>query len=242
MKESTAAVGAARPRYQQVKEHIITLINTGKLKPRDRVPSENELTQSLGVARMTVNRALRELADGGYVVRLAGVGTFVSATRMHSDVLKVRNIADEIRARGHTYSASVIKLEEVKADERVVARLEVRPGAKIFHSLILHFESERPIQLESRHVCPTLAPDYLNMDFTKITPNAYLTSVAPLHTVEHIVRAMIPTEEVRELLEMGINEPCLVLRRRTWTEGRPVSLADLSHPGSRFELIGMMEK
>lgn len=242
MRETAAAVGAARPRYQQVKEYVITLINTGKLKPRDRVPSENELTQTLGVARMTVNRALRELADDGYVVRLAGVGTFVSESRIHSDVLKVRNIADEIRARGRAYTASVIKLEEVEADERVVERLEVRPGAKIFHSLILHFESGRPIQLESRYVCPVLAPEYLNMDFTKITPNVYLTKVAPLHTAEHVVRAIIPTEEVRKLLDMEINEPCLVLRRRTWTAGRPVSLADLSHPGSRFELIGMMKE
>lgn len=242
MKETIAAPGTAQPRYRQVKEHIITLINTGKLKPRDRVPSENELTRTLGVSRMTVNRGLRELADDGYVVRLAGVGTFVSESRTYSDVLKVRNIADEIRARGHVYSASVLKLEEVDANERVVERLELRPGAKVFHSLILHFESDRPIQLESRYVCPTLAPEYLNMDFTKITPNVYLSSIAPLHTAEHVVRAMIPTEDVRELLHMEINEPCLVLRRRTWTEGRPVSLADLSHPGSRFELIGMMKE
>ena len=183
---------------------------------------------------------VRELADDGYVVRLAGVGTFVADARPHSDVLKVRNIADEIHARGHDHFAKVIKLEEVEANQRLVEKLELRPGDKLFHSVILHMESGKPIQLEDRYVCPRLAPDYLNMDFTKITPNVYLTKVAPMHTAEHIIRAVIPTQKVRRLLNMEEKEPCLVIRRRTWTAGRPVSLAELSHPGYTYELIGTM--
>jgi GntR family histidine utilization transcriptional repressor len=231
-------MSSAQARYVQVKEHVLDLIKAGVLKPMDRVPSENELVKSLGVARMTVNRALRELAEDGYVVRLAGVGTFVSDSRPHSDVLKVRNIADEIRARGHTHSAEVIKLEEIEADQGRIDKLELQPGSRLFHSVILHLENGSPIQLEERYVCPTLAPDYLNIDFTAVTPNAYLSRVAPLHTAEHVVRAAMPTPETRQLLQMADNEPCLVIRRRTWTEGRPVSLADLSHPGHAYELIG----
>lgn len=240
MSQQIVSVNRAQPRYRQVKEHVLKLIHGGKLKPHDRVPSENELVEALGVSRMTANRALRELSEDGYVVRLAGVGTFVSDTRPHSDVLRVRNIAHEIRARGHEHSARIIALEEVAADQRLVEKLEVRPGDTLFHSLILHLESGHPIQLEDRYVCPTLAPNYLSMDFTKITPNMYLTKVAPLHTAEHVIRAMMPTQKVRRLLKMGKTEPCLVIRRRTWSGGRPVSLAELSHPGSTYELIGTM--
>jgi len=240
MKPKIVSLNRAEPRYEQVKTHVLKLINGGELHPHDRVPSEHELVRTLGVSRMTANRALRELADDGYLVRLAGVGTFVADSRPHSDVLRVRNIADEIRARGHTHSAKVITLEAVEADRRLVERLEVRPGDKLFHSLILHLESGQPIQLEDRYVCPQLAPDYLDMDFTKITPNVYLTKVAPLHTAEHIIRASLPTQKIRRLLKMEKNEPCLVIRRRTWSGGRPVSLAELSHPGATYELIGTM--
>ena len=240
MNHKIVAMSRAQTRYLQVKSHVLQLIHDGELRPNDRVPSENELVETLGVSRMTVNRAVRELADDGYVIRLPGVGTFVADARPHSDVLKVRNIADEIHARGHVHTAKVIKLEEVEADQRLVDKLELRPGDELFHSLILHLESGKPIQLEDRYVCPRLAPDYLNMDFTKITPNVYLTKVAPLHTAEHIIRAVIPTHKVRRMLNMDKEEPCLVIRRRTWTEGRPVSLAELSHPGSTYELIGTM--
>ena len=240
MNQKIISINRAEPRYRQVKSHILQMISDGQLTPNDRVPSEHELVAALGVSRMTVNRALRELADGGFVTRLAGVGTFVADSRPHSDVLRVRNIADEIRARGHTHSAKEIKLEEVVADQRLVDRLEVRPGDPLYHSIILHMESGQPIQLEDRYVCPRLAPDYLTIDFTKTTPSAYLTKVAPLHTAEHVIRAIQPMQKVRRWLNMKENEPCLVIRRRTWSNGRPVSLAELSHPGSTYELIGTM--
>jgi GntR family histidine utilization transcriptional repressor len=240
MTETISTLDAAQARYRQVKEHIIKQINTGELKPHERVPSENDLVKLFGISRMTANRALKELSDDGYVDRLPGVGTFVADVRPHSDVLKVRNIADEIRARGHTHRADVLVLEEVEANQRLIEKLDLRPGARIFHSLILHLEGDRPIQLEDRWVCPTVAPEYLNQDFTRITPNVYLTKVAPLHTAEHVVRATMPSAKVRDLLRLSSNEACLVIHRRTWTEGRPVSLAVLSHPGDSYELIGSM--
>ncbi len=242
MGEKVVSMNRAQARYLQVKSYVLQQIHDGILKPNSRVPSENELVESLGVSRMTVNRAVRELADDGYVVRVAGVGTFVADSRPHSHVLKVKNIADEIYARGHVHTAKVIVLKEIEADQRLVGELELRPGDTLFHSLILHLESGKPIQLEDRYVCPRLAPDYLNVDFTTVTPNAYLTSVAPLHNAEHTIRAVNPTSKVRRLLKMDKDEPCLVIRRRTWTQGRPVSLAELSHPGSTYELIGTMSE
>ena len=97
------------PRYQQVKDLIIGRISNGELRPRDRVPSENELVEAMSVSRMTANRALRELTKEGYVDRIAGRGTYVSDFRSQSHVLEVQNIADEIAGRGHTHSSLVVR-------------------------------------------------------------------------------------------------------------------------------------
>jgi GntR family histidine utilization transcriptional repressor len=240
MNEPFVEIDATQARYRQIKDHIIRLINTGELRPDDRVPSENALVKLFGVARMTAHRALRELSDEGYVLRQAGVGTFVADARPYSDVLKVRNIADEIRSRGHVHSARVISLKKVTANERMIEKLELRAGSSLYYSLILHLESGEPIQLEERYVCPILAPEYLDQDFTIITPNAYLTKVAPLHTAEHVVTAVMPSSATQNLLQLPSNEPCLLIRRRTWTKSRPVSFAELWHPGSKYELVGAM--
>ena len=75
---------------------VISQTYMALLKPGDRVPSENELVESMNVSRMTANRALRELNDEGYVERIAGRGTFVADYRSQSHLLEVQNIADEI--------------------------------------------------------------------------------------------------------------------------------------------------
>ena len=224
------------PRYQQLKSHIVASIQAGRLRPRDRVPSEQDLVRSFGVSRMTANRALRELATDGVVVRQSGVGTFVAEAQARSDALDVRNIADEIRERGHVHSSRVVVMEKVAAPGDVAVRLRLRPGGALFHSLIVHLENDLPIQVEDRYVSAHAAPGYLRQDFTRTTPNEYLSLVAPLQTVEHVIRAEEPARRIRGMLRMTANEPCLVIHRRSWSAGQPVSIAHLYHPGSRYEL------
>jgi GntR family histidine utilization transcriptional repressor len=226
------------PRYQQLKEQIIRQISTGELRPLDRVPSENQLVGSAGVSRMTANRALRELNDEGYVERVAGKGTFVADLKATSHVLEVRNIADEIQHRGHRHSAAVITCSLIAAGAEVAAMLQLADGDDVFHIVLIHMENGTPIQLEDRYVSAGFAPRCLGQDFARITPSAYLSSISPLQEAEHIVRAELPTAEVRVQLGMQDPEPCLVVIRRTWAHGQAVSYAHLHHPGSRYELTG----
>ena len=229
---------AAKPMYQQLKDLIIARISEGELRPSDRVPSENELVESMNVSRMTANRALRELTDEGYVDRVAGRGTFVADFRSRSHVLEVRNIAEEIAARGHAHTCEVLHQSRQRARGEVAKALHVEQGTDVFHLLLVHYENGTPIQVEDRHVLASFAPDSLEQDFTRVTPSAYLTTVAPLQEAEQVVRAQAPNEAVRKRLQIADHEPCLVVIRRTWSRGRPVTFARLHHPGGRYELTG----
>ncbi len=70
------------------------------------------------------------------------------------------------------------------------------------------------------------------------------TSVGLLQGVTGGVRGALreaqnnPNAAIRKQLAMDDGEPCLVVLRRTWSQGRPVTLARLHHPGSRYELTG----
>lgn len=231
-------MNAAVPRYQQLKDLIIARISSGELRPSDRVPSENELVQSMNVSRMTANRALRELRSEGYVERVAGRGTFVADFRSQSHVLEVKNIADEIRQRGHVHRSDVVRQSLQHARGEIAKALHVEQGTEVCHILLVHFESGVPVQVEDRHVVADFAPATVDQDFTRTTPSAYLTSISPLAEAEQIVRAQMPNAAVRRHLQMGDDEPTLVVIRRTWSGGRPVTFARLHHPGSRYELTG----
>jgi GntR family transcriptional regulator, histidine utilization repressor len=231
----------AAARYRQVKHHVLERIAAGALRAGERVPSENELVRSLAVSRMTANRALKELTAEGVLVRIAGVGTFVAEQRVHAHPLEVRNIADEIRARGHEYRAKVLALTQVAATRELAERFGLKVGEPLDYSLLTHFEGPLPLQVEERYVNPLAAPGYLANDFTRTTPHEFLVRVAPLQRAEHIVRALAPDRRIRRLLKLDANEACLLIRRRTFSQGRVASLADLYHPGSRYELAANIQ-
>jgi GntR family transcriptional regulator, histidine utilization repressor len=226
------------PAYQQIKEYVLAAIHAGEWREGDQIPSENELVRRFGVARMTVNRAIRELAAEGVLTRSQGAGTFVAATKYQSTLIEIKSIADEIRARGHIHSAEVLKLQAVKADAALAAEMAVALGSKLFHSLILHYENGVPIQLEDRWVNPALAPDYLGQDYTRSTPNEYLMRAAPLARVEYRIEASRPDRTARAKLAMERDEPCLVLHRRTFSAGQVASMVRLYHPAGRYQFSG----
>ena len=231
-------MNAAKPRYQQLKDFIIEQISTGRLRPDDRVPSENELVESMSVSRMTANRAMRELTNEGYVERVAGRGTFVSDYQSRSHLLEVHNIADEIERRGHTHSSHVVSQSLQHARGEVASALHVEQGVDVFHLCLVHYENETPIQIEDRHVLASFAPHCLDQDFESTTPSAYLSGIEPLQEAEQAVRAILPNSVVREQLGMLDGDPCLLIIRRTWSRGRPVTFVRLHHPGGRYELTG----
>ncbi|WP_153100079.1 histidine utilization repressor [Paraburkholderia hayleyella] len=226
------------PAYQEIKDFILEQIHRGVWGEGDQVPTEHELAREFGVARMTVNRALRELSAEQVLTRVQGSGTFVARPRYESTLVAIRSISDEIVARGHRHHASVLVLDTVCADETLAAEMQLEVGSLLFHSRLLHAENEQPVQLEERWVRPALAPDYIAQDFTQITPNQYLVRVAPLQRVEYRIEACMPEARVRERLAMAEREPCLVLQRRTWSQGQVASVVHLWHPGSRYRFTG----
>jgi len=235
---STKASDALQPLYLKVKRHILDNIGSGKWAISERVPSENDIVKKFGVSRMTANRAFKELSDEGVLVRIAGVGSFVADRLARAHPLEIRGIDDEIHKRGHVHRAEIVSLERVRAGADLAAEFGVAARSELYRSLIVHFENDRPVQLEDRHVSPALAPGYLDVDFSKTTPFEYLIRVAPLQEAEHVLRAVMPDKRTCKLLAMKRDEPCLLVTRRTWSHGALASLASLYHPGSRYEMSG----
>jgi GntR family transcriptional regulator, histidine utilization repressor len=224
--------------YQNIKDFILERIHSGEWSEGHQVPSENELARDFGVARMTVNRAVRELTADQILTRVQGAGTFVAKPKYESTLVAIRSISDEIFARGHLYRAEVLHIGAEIAQADLADEIEVGEGSPVFHSRVLHFENDEPVQLEERWVNPAVAPQYALQNFAETTPNQYLTRVAPLQRVEYRIEAVMPDAKTQELLVMAQHEPCLVLHRRTWSKGVVASVANLWHPGSRYRFTG----
>ena len=160
---------SAQPLYEQVKSYVTERIRAGDWRPGARVLSEHEFVRALGVSRMTANRALRELVAAGVLSRVAGSGTFVADLPAAAQPLEIRNVAADIRARGHVHTARLIRLESALPPAPVAAHFgKALARRSLFHSVILHSENGTPLELEDRWVNPRVAPDYADRKSTRL--------------------------------------------------------------------------
>ena len=227
--------------YAQVKQFLKQGLSVGRWQPGALMPSESELVAQFKVSRMTVTRALRELQNEGLVTRVQGMGTYAAHLAQVSSTLTIRDLHEEILTRGHRHHAEVHLARREHAPAALASQLGLPSGAPVFHTLIVHFEDQVALQCEDRYVNPDCAPDYLKTDFTRITPTHYLLEVAPLWEAQYSIQAGAPSAREAELLGISIEEPCLIIVRRTVNRNIPITLARLVHPGSRYRVEGQFK-
>ncbi len=228
--------------YERIKHFIITDIESGKLKPDDRVPSEISLARLFNASRMTANRALKELAEENRIVRVQGVGTFVARPKPDAALLEIKSIAHEIAAWGGEHSAIVICLEKIDIPADIAAKMNLTPKDPVFHSVLVHRDRGVVIQYSERFVNPRVAPEYLDQDFTLVTPSEYLLETAPIQEAEHVIEAVLCPKSIAHHLNISPKEPCLSLKRRTWSFDMVATYSIIISPGSRYKLAGKFKR
>jgi len=221
-------------RYIQVKNYVLAGIGNGSWGVGERVPSENELVDLCKVSRMTARRALQDLLLEGTLVRIKGKGSYVAQEKQHSSLLQINSISNEIKNAGNTHRLEQLSLTKIKADAEISKLTGIAENENIFHSQVIHYQNQKPIQLEYRWVIPSAAPDYINQDFLSQTPSEYLTKIAPVTEAEHKIEAIIGNHEIRQCLAIDKDEAILLLNRTTWCGSQLVSYAKLFHPGDSY--------
>jgi DNA-binding GntR family transcriptional regulator len=91
---------SSAPTYQKVAAAIRQSIETGELRPGDQLPAGPKLASELGVALMTVRRAIDSLRDEGLLRSSHGVGVFVATNEVNENAVDaLRRELDELRGR-----------------------------------------------------------------------------------------------------------------------------------------------
>jgi transcriptional regulator, gntR family len=164
------------PAYQRIKSTILTKIHTGQWAVGSAIPTEMALSREFDVARMTVNRALKELTDEQVLERRQGSGTFVAQQRFNQTFITVRNIAHDIQNTGKRYHAKVIsQLALPKSDLPPSARAVFDDTQRLYQVEIVHFGDGKPVQFERRFVDLTIIPAFEYQDFIQSIPATILS-------------------------------------------------------------------
>jgi DNA-binding GntR family transcriptional regulator len=148
--------------HGQIEDWLADAIATGRLAPGDRLPTEQDLAEWLGVSRMTLRQALAELAQRGLVTRTVGRsgGTFVAEPKLEQDLTVLAGFSEQLRRHGLVAGARVLAAAEIRASAAAAAALEIGAGAPVYEVRRLRLAGGQPILIEHSlfpaHLCPGL--------------------------------------------------------------------------------------
>lgn len=136
------------PLYYQLRRYISDRIESGELKPGDRLPSESKLVSRFGISRTTVRQALGELTSLGLLTRIQGKGTFVVQPRIQQRLSRLTGFSQDMHSRRLRPSSQILDLALVHLDGRIADRLGVPPNSEAVFLRRLRLADSEPMAIE----------------------------------------------------------------------------------------------
>jgi GntR family transcriptional regulator, histidine utilization repressor len=233
-----AAIGdeTSETLHRRILADIEERILSGAWRPGDRIPSEHELATRYRCSRMTVNKALTQLARAGYVERRRRAGTFVRQPQAQAAVLEIHTVESEVAALGLAYGYERLD-QRVRPAGPHAARMEVDNASPLLEVRCLHHAGGEPFCLEERLIGLEVVPAARGADFEMEPPSAWLLRQVPWRIAEHTIGAGAASAEVATRLGIAEGTACLTVDRRTWDADGVVTWVRLTYPAGRHRLI-----
>ncbi len=222
--------------WEDIRAEVLRRIRARIWPPGGLIPGEEALAQEFGVARATVNRALRDLAEAGVITRRKRAGTRVAELPVRRARLDIPVIRLDVLARGQAYSFDLLADRVQPAPVPVTARLGLPEASPLRYLETLHMADGRPYVLETRWLNPAILPDPAP-DFARVSANEWLVTHVSL--VSGDIAFTAEPASAREAEVLGIPEATalLVAERTTQGTGGPVTWVRLAHaPGHRVQM------
>lgn len=228
------------PLYHQLKEILLRDIRSGKLKPEDRLPSEDQVAAKYGVSIITVRRTLTDLATAGYIRRERGRGTFVSRAAVEQGPRELTSFAHEMSKRGLRSTSRVLEQKVMECDPEIAGHLRVEEGEEVFVLRRLRLADDEPMGIQTAHIPLHLAPGLVYEDFSRASLYETLEKkfdIFPSHARE-IHSAVVIADD--DAIILGLNEGALGLAARRMTYlagGQPLEFVLSVMRADRYQIV-----
>ncbi|MDG4896769.1 histidine utilization repressor [Mesorhizobium sp. WSM4976] len=223
--------------HQRILSDIREKILSGGWAPGHRIPFEHELTAHYNCSRMTVNKALSQLAKAGLIERRRRSGSFVRQPQSQAAVLELHDIRIEVEALGLPYRYERLKRLKRRSSAEDRSLLGLSAPGPVLALESLHFAGERPFALEQRLINLSAVAEAGEEEFLDIAPGPWLIGRVPWSEAEHRIRAMAADENIADALDIDAGAPCLVVERRTWSAEHPVTHVRFIYPAESHTLV-----
>jgi GntR family transcriptional regulator len=238
---------SAVPYYHQVKEAVRALITGGKLKPGEMLPSEFGLSEQLGISRLVVHRAYRELVTEGLLIRKRAKGTFVAPLIKRGFKVSgpLFSVTEELSADDLEPSNAILLQEVVPAAEEIRTGLKLREGALVIHLRNLRLAKQLPLAIEEMYFSLDRFPALADTDLNNRSVYLVLDELYDAHPQEalDLISADLATSQEARLLGINTGAPVMRVKRVSKDRlGLPVEYTRIVFHADRYQLVARMQK
>ncbi len=227
-----------QPLYEQVHNALREQIRSSVYRSGSRMPSERSLSEVFGVSRLTIRRALQDLAQAGVLERNSGRGWFVAAEPVSEDPNQLLGFTAMARSRGLTASAKVILATSREATLDEAETLSVAPGARLFHLERLRLMDDVPIAVDSTLLPLAVAPWLPDVDFTRKSLYHLLEEHGTVPSrADYVVEVREADDRLAGLLDVPVGKGLLMTSGLTSDQtGRLIECAWIAYRPERYRL------
>ena len=223
--------------WEAIRAEVLRRIRVRDWPPGATIPNEEDLAVEFGVARATVNRALRELAVAGVLERKRRAGTRVAVLPVRKATLDIPVIRQEVEARGQGHSFRLLCQETRGIPEPVASRLGIAAGVRMIWMETLHLADGQPFVYEARWLNPAVIPLQVP-DFSKISVNEWLVAHVGYALGDIAFSASGASLREAEVMGVAAGTALFITERSTWSPEAPITAVRLAHaPGYRVQTL-----
>lgn len=205
------------PLYFQLSQELERAISSGVLKPGDRIETEVEIAERLGLSRPTVRQAIQDLVNKGMLVRRRGVGTQVVHSQLRRS-MELTSLYDDLRSANKKPSTNVLSLGKVPADAFVAAALNIREGAQVIAIKRLRSIHNEPLAIMHNW----LPADLISLDVKELESTGLYELLRrngiQMRVANQRIGAKTASAAEARMLNVKPNAPLLTMERTAFDE------------------------
>ena len=228
---------AAIPRYLRVYGSLKAQVEAGDFKTGDFLPAEPELQKLFNVSRTTVRKAVELLAQEGFLSIRQGRGTQVLDLKATQRLQYVTSFSETLRDKGFTVVCRDVELEFIAAPRRVAEDLRIPAETRLVRIQRVNLANNKPIAIMENYLLPELVPGIEKRIGAMRSLYAFLEAEynVEIESAMDFLSAKAASAEEANLLEIPADSPLLVVKRITYSRGRPIEVAILHIVADRYE-------
>lgn len=226
------------PLWHQAEMALRRSIEQGDWGPGSQIPNEDRLCEMLGISRITVRHALRNLEEAGLLRREHGRGTFVRSATMVAGVRGLTSFTDEMRTLALSPGTRLLNALRITASEEMADALEINVGEPVVQLRRLRLGNGMPIGIQTTHLPESRAPGLLAEAAEVQSLYGWLKEhcgITPLKAKE-VYRVGRVAEIDAEFIQLPANTPAFEVERITFDSKGPFEYALSTMRADRYEI------